>query len=216
MFDIKKNMILEEPLIIDNCIPVSLQDEIESMCKNSNFMWSFWPTKIEDYLLKENSPVRKLKLTDNSKDGPQWAHEVYYNMLNPPLRDNNTFLKLYNLLTVIPFTCKKLIRMKVNMRVNTHNFGEESHCIPHVDISNPDGDLITAVYYVNDCDGPTILFNEKEGHRGELSIKTKVSPKKGRMLIFNGKTFHAANEPRGDIPRYIININIIPHINEDE
>ena len=67
---------------------------------------------------------------------------------------------------------------------------------------------IAFLYYVNDSDGDTIIFNEKEGHIGELTIKTRVSPKKGRLIIFGGNIYHAAGRPKKDI-RCVINYNFV-------
>lgn len=69
---------------------------------------------------------------------------------------------------------------------------------PHIDI--PDREHFNCVYYVNDSDGDTILYNEDD------SVMTKVSPKKGRAVIFNGKIKHEASRPsKGE--RIILNIN---------
>ena len=69
---------------------------------------------------------------------------------------------------------------------------------PHIDI--PDREHFNCVYYVNDSDGDTILYNEDD------SVMTKVSPKKGRAIIFNGKIKHEASKPsKGE--RIILNIN---------
>ena len=57
------------------------------------------------------------------------------------------------------------------------------------------------IYYVNDSDGDTFLKIGK-------SIK-RVSPKKGRVLCFDGKTMHAANHPRKTNKRLIINFNLL-------
>ena len=51
---------------------------------------------------------------------------------------------------------------------------------PHVDM---DGEHHTAVYYVNDSDGDTIIGDEK------------VSPKANRVVIFDGKTLHNGHSP---------------------
>ena len=61
-------------------------------------------------------------------------------------------------------------------------------------------DHLVCLYYVNDVDGDTIFFddNNKEIQR--------VSPKKGRVAIFNGKIPHCSTSPM-DLPRGIINFN---------
>jgi hypothetical protein len=70
-------------------------------------------------------------------------------------------------------------------------------------------DYITAIYYVNDNDGDTYIFNEKYEQRTykELTVKKVVSPKKGRMVLFKGNHLHSGNYPIQDKPRIVINFN---------
>ena len=58
----------------------------------------------------------------------------------------------------------------------------------------------TGIYYVNDCDGDTFLFD------GTKEI-AKISPKKGRIVIFDGKTLHAGSHPYLSDFRMVINFN---------
>ena len=53
-----------------------------------------------------------------------------------------------------------------------------------------------------------LLFNEKNGHQGKLSIQGRVQPKKGRIVLFDGNTLHAACPPLSNKPRVVVNINI--------
>lgn len=85
----------------------------------------------------------------------------------------------------------------------------------HVDQFIPHYSII---YYVNDIDGDTIFYNntlgeEYENFSEKLLIDKdlsyweefkRVSPKKGRVVIFDGKIFHRSSYPtKGN--RYIIN-----------
>ena len=68
---------------------------------------------------------------------------------------------------------------------------------PHTD--RPEKHL-GLIYYVNDSDGDTVFF-EKE------KIIEKVTPKKGRIVLFDGETLHSGGFPT-DNPRCIVNFNI--------
>jgi len=57
------------------------------------------------------------------------------------------------------------------------------------------------IYYVNDSDGDTYLKIGKTTKR--------ISPKKGRVLYFDGSIMHAANHPRKTNKRLIINFNLV-------
>ena len=52
----------------------------------------------------------------------------------------------------------------------------------------------------NDSDGDTVFF-EKE------KVIKKVTPKKGRIVLFDGETLHSGGFPT-DNPRCIVNFNI--------
>lgn len=84
------------------------------------------------------------------------------------------------------------------------------HGSPHIDSNAPN--LLTAIYYINDASGDTILFNEKwsfEEHEilpTELTLMTRVTPKKNRLVIFNGNHWHSAGVPTDDNTRYVLNL----------
>ena len=85
--------------------------------------------------------------------------------------------------------------------------------IPHVDLL--DGDelpklkLITGLYYINDSDGDTILYNEKYSKdlQHPLSICKIITPKKGRMVFFSGDRMHSAGYPSLSKKRLVANFN---------
>jgi len=82
---------------------------------------------------------------------------------------------------------------------------------PHVDA---DIDHLVVLYYVNDSDGDTVIYeNLFEGydnvpHFNELKEKKRVTPKAGRVVIFNGKHWHTSNQPEHNV-RCIINYNLV-------
>ena len=70
---------------------------------------------------------------------------------------------------------------------------------------------LAAVYYVNDSDGDTIIYNEiKTYQNNKLSTRVRVSPKKGRMVLFNGMHLHTSEYPYTNDMRAIINFNFGP------
>jgi hypothetical protein len=84
---------------------------------------------------------------------------------------------------------------------------------PHVDME--DEHHLVCLYYVNDSDGDTILFDKMLGEGNDLQntpIFARIKPKKGRVLVFCGRQYHAASLPEHNI-RTIINFNIIGKYN---
>lgn len=106
--------------------------------------------------------------------------------------------------TIIPkAVCKKLntvlqdiivARMFIVVPYDT----EQEHMKPHIDFDVPH---TVVLYYLNDSDGDTLLYN-KQGQ-----IMKRVSPKKGRALVFDGSILHSGGIPKQG-PRCAVNFNI--------
>ena len=77
---------------------------------------------------------------------------------------------------------------------------------PHIDICS-EVDFIVALYYVVDSDGNTVIYNETEESK-TYTIKKSVTPKQGRMVIFDGALYHAAKQPINSNTRCIVNYNL--------
>lgn len=81
----------------------------------------------------------------------------------------------------------------------------------HVDLPI---DHYACVYYVDDSDGDTILYeqtryNTEPGSQNvSLTEHKRVSPKKGRIVVFDGARFHCSSQPRKR-HRCIINFDLV-------
>jgi hypothetical protein len=72
---------------------------------------------------------------------------------------------------------------------------------PHVD--NEQKHLVL-LYYVNDSDGNTIIWD-----KDIQKIEAEVEPRKGRMLIFEGSHWHSGHAPQHHDIRMNINVNLM-------
>ena len=78
----------------------------------------------------------------------------------------------------------------------------------HIDIEE-DINFMVALYYVCDSDGDTVIYNEREELPNEkYTIKESVTPKQGRMVIFDGRLYHAAKQPINSNTRCVVNYNL--------
>ena len=80
---------------------------------------------------------------------------------------------------------------------------------PHVDVNKPH---YTLVYYVNNSDGDTYMWNEKyetEEYPTYFTLLDSISPKKGKALLFNGMHYHSSSRPKVSRERIAITINFI-------
>jgi hypothetical protein len=86
---------------------------------------------------------------------------------------------------------------------------------PHVDFYEPH---LVGLYYVNDSDGDTVVFEEtsdqltaeqsaRHANEGRFTVAHKIAPKKGRMVFFDGKQYHASMHPMQHPSRIVVTFN---------
>ena len=87
-------------------------------------------------------------------------------------------------------------------------FSKDNYNLPHVDYYFPH---TTIIYYLNDSDGDTRMFQEFYSdsgiERSDFIVKELVKPKANRLLIFDGLQYHTASNPFDFSRRVVININ---------
>lgn len=105
-----------------------------------------------------------------------------------------------------------IIRARAGMFLPTPRGGAH---VPHVDFYFPH---YTLLYYVNDSDGDTILYNEKvesvnfgdtPEYPNRFTLLDRISPKRGTAVLFNGMHYHSSSLPKKSENRIAININIV-------
>jgi hypothetical protein len=155
-------------------------------------------------------------ITDASHEGPfqgrfGFSHQ-YVNAEEGVISDfHNLFLGL------IKNSCKKINVKKVDVLQGRSflstptNISKDDVDTPHVDMVAPH---FIMLYYVCDSDGDTIIYNEKTrfddckpDNEMSFTIKKKVSPKQGRVVLFNGIHYHTAEQPNHNL-RCIVNYDL--------
>jgi len=186
-------------LIIDDCIPVNKQIELEQLCNSHGISWYYLPTS--------NDPTIPAPSTKYSVDGPQFVHTIW----NQDRPTSNIFSSSISVLSAIPTAYIQLLRIKMNLKLPIRGIAEASYGMPHVDIVG-EPQLISAIYYANDSDGDTVIFNERYDSEdlSNLTVKKTITPQRGRLVVFDGNLLHSSNTPRTSDIRIVINFNIIP------
>ena len=91
----------------------------------------------------------------------------------------------------------KTYRFKINLTKPFELKEEEEKNLIHVDRFT---EHIVLIYYVNDTDGDTVILSENE--------ITKIKPKMGRIVVFDGKYKHYGLYPESG-KRFIFNVNFV-------
>ena len=184
--------------VIDNIISKEEQEQIKSLLLDKPFPW---------YYLND---VSKRDNTHQKRPGLSHFFILEKNKINS---DNFKDVEL-----IIDNTSKKLkIKVKDILQVRSFlqlplnkNFLGKGIDTPHIDSLEPH---IVFLYYVCDSDGDTIIYDYKTEKEGDVPFfedvkeKKRITPKQGRVVVFDGLYWHTAEQPKKDV-RCILNFNI--------
>lgn len=112
---------------------------------------------------------------------------------------------------------------RVRLALQLNSGKKNCHNLPHTD---SDQDHYSAIYYLHDSSGDTVLFDEYDdinngtiGDRWERAKTQKYTecmrqtPKANTLFAFDGHQFHASSNPTDNKFRIILNLNF--HANHD-
>ena len=188
----------DEVFVFDDIINLSYQLQIEDILlgerlfNNDDFPWYFIPDITYNDGLANQGRCGFAHYFADEDDGI--ISEFH------PL-----FLKL------IHNSCKKINLKKIDV-IQARSFLQLPSNIPHEEVDDPHIDLIDTdhfvmLYYVCDSDGDTIIYNETEKSES-YTIKKKIKPKRGRVVLFDGRLYHTAEQPNNH-KRCIVNYDLV-------
>ncbi len=202
---------IQYPIIIDDVIPSLYQDEIERFLLEKQPWFFQSDITFSDAHLKE---LDKMGLYPERRAG-------FGSMIFDPGKHFGTH---NNILTPILYSAIEQTGHRLNQILLIRGFmsipvsPEKPDRIdkPHVDRTH---DHTVCLYYVNDADGDTVIFNKlanyefedpltKEMSPNDLPVLQTVTPKKGRCIVFDGRFYHASTQPTTGI-RCVINFNFV-------
>ena len=116
-------------------------------------------------------------------------------------------------LKLIQNSCKKINLKKVEIHQGSSilelpSFEKDFIDDPYASVKNS----VSMIYFVTDSDGDVIIYNEKEKSKS-YTIKKKISPKQGRVILFDGELHHVDEEPN-EYLRCTVNYDVIDLSND--
>ncbi len=202
-------------VIVDDLVTKVEQRRLEvAVLDRSDMDWRYSPKSTASDL---DAIEKSTKVDPNIFVDPvgSFCHNLYYD----PIGVQPAVSPFYSLVENFPAAIEQKFNVKVNRLLRMHIMltmpdpkNQSKYGIPHVDYTEyPTAKTI--VYYINDSTGDTVLFNEKyqsdlDTNIGKKNILTRVSPKKGRAVMFDTLQFHAASRSHTN-HRAILNINFI-------
>ena len=169
--------------VIDNIISPGYQNYLEGLIGGTTFPWFYDP-----------------QITDNregSKDiNGGFFHKVWYSPTDfTPFAEMTYGLLFEGTHKYRKGSFNELLRIRAAMFTKDQTKYEHK---PHVDFEDVQHHVM--LYYVNDSDGPTKIYE------GDKVVK-EVVPKKGRAVFFPGRTYHASSSPKHHSKRIVLNFN---------
>lgn len=173
-------------IVIDDVLPKAYADEIENTLFSPSFPWYY----AEDITYGRNA---------GDLEKTFGLFHMFYSEGNRVSNFGSFFEPLYftalhkaDVLIETPKVLQARTFLQFPLvKPRIHNNKHIDSQIPHT----------VVLYYVNDADGDTKLFS------GLDTIKS-ITPKKNRVVIFNGSTYHSSGNPSKD-KRCVINFNIV-------
>jgi hypothetical protein len=181
---------------IEKFIPKSYSDMLENIVKSPDFQWIYCPST------NNQSAPEIMKADAHSYESEQLVHTLYAeNAKRSPFFDIVvTFF--YFLEEKTGIVVDGIERIKFNMLLKRGN-ADDAYNTPHIDVPQPN--YKSLLYYVIDSDGDTFVFNETFNHKKGLTVRKRVSPSKGKAIVFDSNTWHASSNPRTHSNRIVLN-----------
>lgn len=191
---------INEIYIFDDIVLKNIQDELESFVYNGDLIWNEVPniTGVGSFFENDSFPAKVILENEINTEILKLIDVITENTM---LKINEKFLQKY--------------RIKINKTFPSEIELKDEHKLLHVDRNESH---IVVIYYINDSDGDTLIYEDiNDKHLNKLGKKINfenfkliknITPKKGRVVVFNGDLWHYGKYPtKGE--RNVINMNVV-------
>jgi hypothetical protein len=172
-------------MIIENLLAPKQAYELQNAILSKPFPWFWGSPNIQAYA--PDDELFQLTHTFYSKNT---IKSKYYNLINPIV---------YSIVQKTNINIKSIFRIKANLipRIVTNNIWENN--LTHKDLLD-DGNFISVIYYIHDCDGDTVVYDDNK-----KTVVDRNTPKANSCYILNSKTWHRSSVPKENKRRVVIN-----------
>jgi hypothetical protein len=209
------NHIQDEIFVVENLIPKSFQEAVIHRLQGSeHFPWfAIHRVGAPSYFPRGTNPNY---VDQRITDDVGFFHMVH---------DGEKISPYYDLFRgILEFYAEKfdkeiveILRIRLRYTHTSVGHDETKYAAPHIDFPSTNG-YTTLLYYIDDSDGDTILFDKLFNPAVEkfdpivkdpLTEVFRYAPKKGNALIFNGHRYHSGNYPIKNSARIVANFDFI-------
>lgn len=174
-----------KPTKIKKLVPETYRQYLYNLATSPSFEWKWYDYSSYDYTDKLSQLVHPLFLEGK----PVSSHYESFKSL------------LYFFEDRTGIEIKNILKLKVNLKPQTNVYTEEEiDASIHKDMLEDDN-YISIVYYINDSDGDTVVYDEDK-----KTIVDSMTPSSGGCIYFNSNQWHKATPPKETSKRLIVNI----------
>ena len=174
-----------EILVIDDFVSLEYQEKIkrELIGLDNNFPWFYTEdiTGAGDYDSQHRAALGHQYVIINDDDDTSEIESVYHHLFTPMLSKACQYLKMPE---------AEILQGRSFLQFPLVNVDTSVVDTPHIDLDEG-WEHAVVLYYVVDSDGDTIIYNERTESL-TYTEKQRVSPKQGRVVIFEGGQYHTA------------------------
>ncbi len=200
-----KNLIL-----IKDVLPTAYWRDLHGVIAHPDFPWLYSPevsVDIKENPFKQNPEIVKSCGFTNTLyfDG---ASSPHWDLIRP-------MIYIMSHKSGIPALTKSVTtyRCKANLQTQLNNSTKDNYNMPHIDPAffEKEGDNWIFLYYLDDADGETFIFNEvaEDGRPDKLTIRKRITPKANTGVLFRDNIFHASSNPIYSRRRMNLNFNLL-------
>lgn len=185
-------------MVIDNFIDDKDFKNVQNFVLSPNFPW-FYQSNV-------SLPPGSVIFDPMAIETFGWNHQVYNAEEGYKAYSLEYFEPILNQMKKTFGDHIEFIRIRLSMKTHKLGFTKDNYNLPHVDYHFPHK---TVIFYINDSDGDTWIFNEEliDKEPIKFSVKERINPKANRLLQINGLQYHTASNPISNERRVVLNIN---------
>lgn len=182
-------------VVINDVIEEKYQHRLEKFLRNDQTPWFLSEGTLTQESLNNYPEIYKIGINP-----PQFYKDF-------PIENNPNLIFIKPLIDAVSLIYNQnlgVLRSKFNLLTLR---GDDTYHYPHADIDLYDKVVMSGIYYVNDSDGDTYFFKEFAPKPTETpTIERRVSPKKGSLVLFDARRFHASSSPTIHEHRMVFNM----------
>jgi len=184
-------------LVIDDFIDKEYQQKIkENLMGDNDFPWYYIDDVTAAYEEgNQGRPGLSHVYVEYDNEGTSKIISTFHELFLPLL---NRACQVLQVPTAKIIQGRSFLQFPLNL-----NSSEDD--TPHIDLDEGERHIVV-LYYVVTSDGDTVIYNERT-QSDVYTVKQKVTPKQGRVVIFDGGLYHTAQQALRK-HRCIVNYNL--------